>query len=206
MKKYFYLCLFFLLTSCAATVSQTYTPPTLQNYSNSIVFDNSKEEVWKALVNSASSSFFAIKNFEKDSGLMTLDFGASNPEDFVNCGTWTGGGFNNANYITRNKASGISMSLSGVMNLLVLENGENQTTLRVNARYILSMTGSRMQYNYVTGSSYAVPTNDTFSFDSGGSDSVAITNAAVGTIPTRTCAPTGLAEKQIVDSVTALLL
>jgi hypothetical protein len=195
-----------LLTSCVAAVTSSYTPPTTHSYSNSITFDNSKDEVWKALVNSASSSFFAIKNFEKDSGLMTLDFGASKIEDFVDCGTWTGGGFNNANYIVRNKAVGNNMSLNGVMNLLVLESSENKTTLRVNARYILSMTGSRMQYNYLTGSSYAIPTHNAWSFDSGGSDAIAVGNAAPGTIATRTCSPTGLAETQIVESVKKALL
>ena len=200
--KYLAIFIFsFVLASCATIPQQTYSPPTIVDYSNSITFNNSKDEVWAALVNSASSSFFAIKNFEKDSGLMTLDFGSSRPEDFVDCGTWSGGGFENIDYIQRNKAVGIGMSLSGIMNLLVLAEDENKTTLRVNARYILTMSGSIYQF----GSAYPIPYSETFTFDSKGSDSIIIRNAAPGTSPTRTCAPTGLAESQIAESVSNLL-
>jgi hypothetical protein len=205
MKFFTLLLLTLFIASCASVAPQSYAPPMQQNYSNTITFDRSKDEVWAALVDSASGSFFAIKNFERDSGLMTLDFGSSRPEDFVDCGTWTGGGYVDANYILRNKGSGLSMSLSGVMNLLVLELDENKTSLRVNARYILNMNGSRVSYNYMTGASYSVPTLDTFTFDSNGSDSIMISNPALGTIPSRTCTPTGLAERQIVDGVSETL-
>jgi hypothetical protein len=79
------------LASCATVQPSTYYPPTPQSYENTEIFENSKDELWAALVDSASSSFFAINNFEKDSGLMTLDF-SGNAEDYVDCGIWTGGG------------------------------------------------------------------------------------------------------------------
>ena len=201
MKYLAVFALSLVLASCATIPQQSYSPPTIVDYSNSITFNNSKDEVWAALVNSASSSFFAIKNFEKDSGLMTLDFGSSRPEDFVDCGTWSGGGFEDFDYIQRNKAVGISMSLSGIMNLLVLAEDKSKTTLRVNARYILNMSGSSYQF----GSTYPVSYSESFTFDSKSSDSISVRNAAAGTSPVRTCAPTGLAESQIAESVSSLL-
>jgi len=204
MIKLFVLLLTASLVSCATVQNSSYTPPAAKNYANTIIFDKSKDEVWSALVDSASSSFFAIKNFEKDSGLMTLDFGGS-AEDYVDCGTWTGNGLTDHNYIMRNKRMGFKMPLSGVINLLVLQLDANKTSLRVNARYILDMNASGSQYNFITGQNVGYSTSETFNFDSNGSDTIFISNASPGTSTSRTCQPNGEVESRIVDDVKRIL-
>src|SRR3990167_1761700 len=66
-----------------------YQPPAPQSYNSDNVRTINKnfEQTWTALIDYTSSSFFGIDNFEKDSGLMTLDFGSNDPAKFVDCGT-----------------------------------------------------------------------------------------------------------------------
>jgi hypothetical protein len=80
----FTLWLLLLIAACVPN----YTPPkhptgTLQN---EITIDKSFQEVWSAVIDHATSTFFGVDNFEKDSGLMTLSFGGRNPDRFIDCG------------------------------------------------------------------------------------------------------------------------
>jgi len=75
-----------LLSACA--VIPNYTAPSKNEFIlNTVEIQKSFDESWIALVEYSAKSFFAIKNFEKESGLLTLSFGAGNPSKFVDCGS-----------------------------------------------------------------------------------------------------------------------
>jgi len=80
------VCFALILSGCA---TNSYTPP------SSLAKDEAKHEVmvnksfdatWASLIDYASGTFFAIDNFEKASGLITLSFGAADPSHFIDCG------------------------------------------------------------------------------------------------------------------------
>src|SRR6056297_1529733 len=172
------------LQGCATA---SYTPPATGAVDPSeytIVVNKPFDVAWQDLVNHASSTFFAIDQFEKDSGLMTLEFGASDLARFVDCGEWQDStGFSGA-YATH-LARRFNATLSGKMNILVPPQDEEQSRVRVNARYILS----------------APP--QTWTFDTGNSATVDVgTEAALGTgTGLRTCKPTYVAENSVLDAL-----
>ena len=205
MKKLIAFITSFILTSCATVQLDdiTYIAPEKTEYSKTIKFNNSKDEVWNALIDYASESFFSINTYEKDSGLMTLSF-TSNPERFVNCGNWIVNGIDN-NYVEFMRLrQGTNVNLNGVLNLRVAERDTGVTSLTANARYIKTINDSGYRYNL---NYQQVPYNysDRYTFDSNSTESVLITNPAAGTSPYRTCGPTGIAESTILDGVKELL-
>jgi len=143
------------------------------------------------LIQHAASTFFAIDNFEKESGLLTLSFGVGDPSAFIDCGQWTAS-WTDVSY-QRHNFSGTYVdfliqhqagSFGGKMNLLVAELGTTRSQVTVNARYILQ-----------------APPNS-WSFDSGGSVTVYVANPAKSAgSPTRKCQPTYKAERTILDAV-----
>ena len=175
-----------ILTSCAIAPT-SYTPPSSASVDASkytVILNKPFSEAWAALISHAASSFFAIDQFEKDSGLMTLSFGSSDPAQFIDCGYWSvqnGYSGNYASYVART----FDATLSGKMNILVNVIDEQTSQVRVNARYIFS-----------------VPPN-VWSFDTGGSDSENVgTQAAYGTGSSiRTCKPTYEAENSILEAM-----
>ena len=143
MKKLIAFITLFILTSCATVQLDdiTYIAPEKTEYSKTIKFNNSKDEVWNALIDYASESFFSINTYEKDSGLMTLSF-TSNPERFVNCGNWIVNGTDN-NYVEFMRLrQGTNVNLNGVLNLRVAERDTGVTSLTANARYIITINDS----------------------------------------------------------------
>ena len=140
---------------------------------------------------------------------MTLSFGASEIGLFVDGGQWeykstrgmdpiTGLVIGedldfSGNYVTflerfRNA------KLTGRMNLFVRALGGQRTEVKVRARYVVNTTtaiGSRV-------------VSDTWSFDTGGSDTISVRNPSKGTGETRTMRPTHEAEKSILDAIDAL--
>ena len=125
---------------------------------------------------------------------MTLTFGSSNPSEFVDCGEFTAKTpaeqFNGKylDFLTRY----YNASLSGKMNILVRPVGGDQTQVRVNARYI------------VTVPSTPQTRGEQFAFDSGGRDVKVISNAMAGTTNTRICQPTYKAENSILEAISDL--
>ena len=87
MDRFLLACLGSLAISACATVPPaTYTAPTPKDYSNTITVNRDFSQTWENLIGYASQTFFAIENFEKDSGLLTLSFGSGNVSRFVDCG------------------------------------------------------------------------------------------------------------------------
>lgn len=181
-----------LVAGCAATAS--YIPPApLSEHEKtySAIVEKSYDDTWSALIQHAASTFFAIDNFEKESGLLTLSFGTGNPSAFIDCGHWDAS-WTDQQY-QRHQFSGayvdylmvyMNGSFTGKMNLLVAERGPQQSEVTVNARYIVQ-----------------APPN-TWSFDSGGTATVNVSNPSRNvSTPSRTCQPTYKAETTILDAV-----
>ena len=177
------------ILSCAAQ----YTPPPQRSNNNfSTVIHQNYDLVWAAVIDHLSSAFFAIDNFEKNSGLVTVSFGASNPEEFVDCGQWKRGQFEGP-YVQFVRQA-YQASLSGKMNISVRRIAEDETEVRVNARYILTVPPGDI------GTSA-----DMWVFDSGSYSTIPVTNPALGTSTDRTCRPTYKAETSILEAVKSIL-
>jgi hypothetical protein len=143
------------------------------------------DETWQWLIEYAAASFFAIENYEKESGLMILSFGSIQPSQFVDGGFWKSSGLgtkfegNYVDYLAQHRGG----SLNGKMNIVVIELAEDKTRVSVNARY-----------------TFTCPP-DTWVFASGGNATVKIESKVSGTSDTRTLVPTHIAEKSILDAL-----
>jgi hypothetical protein len=183
------------LSGCAMTAS--YVPPehegTKDKYSVNIQRDF--DTVWKELIQYSASTFFAIDNYEKDSGLITLSFGAAKPSDFITGGQWKAssqqmkfdGDYVDYSSIYRKGA------LSGKMNIVVTSISDTESFVRVSARYVFTTPSASTQY--------AVVPSHTWSFDTGNCSSIVVSNAASGTGNTRTICPTYKAENAIINAL-----
>ena len=187
-------CLFAI--SCTTLVQQgSYTAPDLSEkgkYSETIT--KNFDDTWTAVIDFVSTSSFSIDNFEKDSGLITLSFGASNPGRYIDCGSFNSSGtlvFEGSYVDYIDVASRQGSSLTGKMNISIRSVSDENTNVRVNARYI-----------WIAGINS--PTSNTFNFDTGGSATILVSNPTIGTIPTRTCLPTYYAESSVIDFVKSL--
>jgi len=164
------------LSGCVKPPRYDPPPPPTFKENNVIVINKSFEEVWTALIDYASFSFFAIDNFEKASGLMTLDFGAEDPDKFVDCGII----YPSYDSVLEGPLEGLSRaSLDGRMNLFVKSISENVTEVRVTARYIVTI------YSQI------------WSFDTGDSDAKkwrTVENEVI-------CQPTHLAEENVLQAI-----
>lgn len=182
-----------MVTGCATGV---YTPPgATEKVLNEKVVNADFDTTWSTLVEFASGHFFAIDKFEKASGLMTLNFGSTQPELFVNCGKIVVNGsikFDGSYVEWLSKRT--SAKLDGKMNLLVKKVEANKTLVRVNARYSFVVPPSvDAAGNLDRGNSWV--------FDSEQPATVTVDGAMMGTIPTRTCVATGYAEKKVLDAM-----
>jgi len=178
-----------LNTGC---MSATYAKPKhedkKENYT--LVVDKSFDQVWKELITYSASTFFAIDNYEKDSGLVTLTFGADKPSEFITGGKWKSKGSisfdgDYVDYLSLYQGG----NLTGKMNIVVSKITDDKTQIQVNARYIYA-TPPRQ---------YAVPM--TWSFDTGRCTTMRTSNPARGTDPERTMCPTYKAENAIINAV-----
>lgn len=187
------------LSSCVS-VKAVYKPPVQETSLNkySKIINKTYDEVWNSLITYSASTFFGIENFEKESGLLTLSFGASNPQDYVTGGYWKTDivyGFNELHF-EGDYVEYVSLyqngSLSGKMNIVVKRINDNSTQVIVNARYIFSSNVIDLN-----GRNYS----NTWSFSTGDCKEVAVTNAVIGTPPTRTICPTYKAENAILSAL-----
>jgi|JYMV01.1.fsa_nt_gi hypothetical protein len=141
------------------------------------------DQVWKQLIRYSASTFFAIDNYEKDSGLITLSFGASKPSDFITGGHWEMK-FRNfyGEYVDYMTKFG-DHKFSGYMNIVVSKISDTSTSVMVNARYIFSGAGNK------------------WSFDTGNCDTITVYNSVSGIPPNRTICPTYKAENSIINAL-----
>jgi hypothetical protein len=193
MRKRFSLALLAILlfSGCGVTTPDYTAPQSSASIDKTTVaLDQSYDETWDQLINFTSSRFFAIDNYEKDSGLMTLSF-SSEPGRFVECGEISTDGppAYEGDYVQWFSERPATLDLDGRMNLNVREAGENETEVDVNVRYVVTATGA----NGVQAAQW--------SFNTGGSDTQQVRANNFGATQTRTCQPTHEAEKVIIDGI-----
>ncbi len=172
-----------------------YVPPNIEdtNFKNSIITNKNFEETWTSVVDFVNDSFFKIENLEKDSGLLTLSFGSKEPENFIDCGDFeytlffTGEEFKGS-YIDYVK-SGLLAVLEAKMNINIQKIDNESTKITINTNYLFS-TQHALGY-------YDPKLNQTYSFVSGGYQTIDVINPISGSIPTRTCKSTNFAENAI---------
>lgn len=180
----------FIFTGCGATAPEYTAPQSSTTEATSVMIDEPYDATWDKLIDFTSARFFAIDNYEKDSGLMTLSF-SSNPERFVDCGT-VGSGSDQQGWVEWYKQANTSstVSLNGRMNLTVREESESQTRVEVNTRYVVTARS-----NIITEENYE------WSFNTGGSDTVPSAPPAGMSGGPRKCVPTHEAERVIIEGV-----
>lgn len=177
----------FILTLAVVGCAPVYNAP--QNQTNvqdkySRTVNMSYDKTWITLVEYASSNYFAIDNFEKDSGLMTLNFGSQDPSLFVDCGMikFPDGSYEGP-FVEGIERAG-KAELDGRMNLFIKPISANVTQVVVSARYVFSAKEKGLKKKIWT-------------FDSGGS---AVKNYG----PTKMkviCQPTYMAEESLLNSL-----
>jgi hypothetical protein len=155
----------------------------------SITLDKSFDQVWDDLIQHCARTFFAIDNYEKDSGLITLTFGSDTPGDYVTGGhlecRWFEGDY--VDYLTEYYQA----DLDGRMNIVVIRKGPNRTLVKIHARYILKVPPT-VDYKYVI-----------WSFDTGGCEKQELPRGLqmAGTDESRTVCPTYWAETTIIEAL-----
>ena len=202
MKKIFsFLVMIILLSSCALEKKKLtenigkYVPPNIDNtnFKNSVITNKNFEETWTSVLDFVSDSFFKIENLEKDSGLLMLSFSSKEAEKFIDCGDFeytlffTGEEFKGS-YIDYAK-SGLLAILEAKMKINIQKIDNKSSKISVNTNYTYS-TQHALGY-------YDPKLNQTYSFVSGGYQTIDVINPIKGSIPTRTCKSTNFAENAI---------
>ncbi|MCF6250110.1 MAG: hypothetical protein L3J75_02395 [Methylococcaceae bacterium] len=171
-----------LLSACATRTrarAPTYLAPSANVKTDFFrIIPVNYDDAWGGMIDYVSTTFFTIKDFEKDSGLLTLVFGESNISKYVNCGTWDG-----QPYIDRDNSG---FSLTGRMNIRIKDLGKQGTSIRVSTNYILRDDSGNV-----------------YSFRENNPAIVHIKNRTKGTPLTRTCQSTQAAEKIIITGIDA---
>ena len=189
-----------LLSSCAV---HKYTPPNHNlDITDNIEINLDFETVWEGTIERATASFFDIDNFEKDSGLLTLSFGTGSASEFVDCGQWDGRQWNGSNHtFTGPYATYLETFLggnfTGRMKVFIKSVSDNKTTITLNAHYVLE-TPSRIEGSGIYET--RVPAMN-WAFETGGSATRKSFFSAPNSPSTRTCRPTGKAEKAILGAL-----
>ena len=194
-----------LLSSCAVEKEKLtenigkYVPPNIDDtdFKNSTISNKSFDETWNSLIDFVNDSFFKIENLEKDSGLLTLSFGAKEAEKFIDCGDFeytlffTGEEFKGS-YIDYAK-SGLLGVLDAKMNINIERIDNESSKISINTNYTYS-TQHALGY-------YDPKLNQSYSFESGGYQTINVINPIKGSIPTRTCKSTNFAENVIFNVI-----
>ena len=199
------LAMIIILSSCAVEKKKLtenvgkYIPPNIDdtNFKNSVITNKNFDETWTTVIDFLNDSFFKIVNLEKDTGLLTLSFGSKEAENFIDCGDFeytlffTGEEFKGS-YIDYAK-SGLLAVLEAKMNINIQKIDNETTKVSINANYTFS-TQHALGY-------YDPELNQTYSFGTGGYQTINVINPISGSIPTRTCKSTNFAENAIFDVI-----
>lgn len=170
----------FFICGCASS-KFTYTPlkenPTIQN---SIIVNQSKNVVWKKLIQGLGTNFFVINNLDKESGLINVSY-SGDPELYVDGGEihyYFSNARGERNYtfpasrkfaqyetMVNGKYAALTrnLSLEGRINILVNEIDSLQTSVTVNTKYILTLD---IMGQDAVGNPF-LPYSEVFSFNTG---------------------------------------
>ncbi len=176
---------------CCVAVSgcvPQFTPPTATKKSDdmTVVVKGDYKEVWQVLIDYVGGTYFMIDNVQKDSGIISLTFGASDEERFIDCGKVK---FHNMAYdldgpfVTEVKKGPSTRRLEGKTNIIVREIEPGKIRVKAKSRYV---------YQY---SEVGVPQVWTWAFDTDTTSTQAFGQSSV------TCQATGAAERAIMESI-----
>ena len=199
------LAMIILLSSCAVEKKKLtenvgkYIPPNVDdtNFKNTVITTKNFDETWTSVIDFVNDSFFKIEYLEKDSGLLTLSFGSKEAKNFIDCGYFeytlffTGEEFKGS-YIDYAK-SGLLAVLEAKMDINIQKIDDESTKISINTNYTFS-TQHALGY-------YDPKLNQTYSFVSGGYQTIDVINPIKGSIPTRTCKSTNFAENVIFNAI-----
>lgn len=137
-----------LLTGCMPTgVYQPPQAPQTLEYSREV--SSNFDATWSTITNVAGATFFNIKNFDKGSGLMTLEYDniRGNVGAYIACGEFVSNqaAYKNPhpdpksaiNYMTIND---LQMHLSGSANVMARPISDSKTSVQINSQYTLTIT------------------------------------------------------------------
>jgi len=144
-----------MLTSCAVPkptyqYKKTANKPKIQKTIN-----KNFDSIWNKVIDYSSKSFFSIDNFEKDSGLITLNF-SGDPAGYIECGEFSYNGFISNMTNVKNYSGTFQefakkyygANLNGRMNILVKQVNQNETFVRANTRYVFSFNRPNPRGSY----------------------------------------------------------
>ncbi len=142
-----------ILAGCAV-VNPKYTVPRDRGYLSNNVFEINKsfDEVWTSLAEYLPRKFFSINNSDKNAGVLTLSFGSSRPEKYVDCGEIIiEGTKNKKSFLEVSKTTG-TVKLLGTVNLQLKQIDDGKTSVTVSTGYILtikegSSSAQRWEFN-----------------------------------------------------------
>lgn len=176
-------------------LSFEYTPP-IESPSDSdelrAIVPRSYDETWTDLVDAVASTFFSVKNFEKASGLLTLEYDSLIPGSYVDCGRWktlysNGEVESDVPYLDRPfDPETQRISINARINLRVEEVSPNATEVEVTALYIVQVPNITPDFRFRTN------TRD---------EHVAGKRRAAGTPATRTCRASRALERELLDMI-----
>jgi len=178
--KIFAIPFLLLLGACSVNVSQPTTQ--LKQDPNEITINQNFDDTWEDMVEYISTSYFGIESFEKDSGLLTLSFGAENPGRYIDCGMISGPNFKGQTTEVGNLGRGAYHQLEGRMNVFINSQNPNVTTVRVTARYVYTLNDGAF--------------NQVWAFNTNTSDTKSL-NAANGI----TCLSKQVAEQELIEGI-----
>lgn len=137
-----------VLTGCMPSgVYQPPQAPQTLDYAREV--NANFDTTWSTITNVAGATFFNIKNFDKGSGLMTLEYDnmRGNVGAYINCGQFSSSQAapinphpdprSAINYMSIND---IQMHLSGRANVMARPIADGKTSIQINSQYTLVMT------------------------------------------------------------------
>lgn len=186
-KLNFIFIILILNISCAPSV---YIPPSDSSLiNNSRIINKNFDETWSALIAYAGTSFFSIDNFEKNSGLMILNFSTSNPADFITGGYYKSTDLSpfDGDFVAYMEKWKDNTTFNGKMNIVVQKIDDESTKITINARYVYTLIDD-------------LRGTFTWSFDTAGSDEIRMHNSSEQN-RYKKLMPTYLAESTILDAI-----
>ena len=169
-----------VLMGCASKTEFSSTQATAYPSENTMVYNSNVNKVWDAAIKSIGEKFFVLDNIQKDSKIITLSFGADNPDNYIDCGRVTVDTKGMSNSGTYSYAGAQAMAtyyvadpgmphpqpvtrtarLEGKANIVFAEEGKDKTRVTVNARYVLAVKFEGQRLVVGAWTSYLMPTSN----------------------------------------------
>ena len=191
MRSVIALIFIFSVFGCATSEIRFIEPQTESSPTEKMV-SKDFDTAWANMVSGLSREFFVINNIEKDSGIINVSYAAEDPSPFVDCGLAEVVVNRDVNVVDMSKENSFpwayqdgiytfvgrvenNPSVSGRVNIYMAESGNGQTSINVNARYVVTLI--QTAFNNVGARINRNESTTTFETGSSGSfDNVVCTN------------------------------